>query len=489
MVPMAPRPRLGRLRYVRWTSTRAVGAILTVAEAACRRAGPAPLSITSTPCRRDRHRLAVRAVTGVVTVASLTATGPRSAAASRGPGRAATTAGQDAAEARPQQARDRYAAAAGPPSPPSASARPVPGSPPGTCSRAPATSSAAAPSSSPPSDGVPAPAAPAPAARALRLPPRRPRSRRLHRRAGRDHARSRHLPCPRGHVFVACATRRARPRPASGRARSSPTSTRPAAGSAPTPTSPGSTPRPGRGSRSTRCSSRREAAVAAARQTEGLVDPLLGPAPRPARLRPGLRAARRVAGSLRRLPPAPHRRLAAIGLDLRRLRIPPAPPSTSAPRARPGPPTWCRRRRAAAARQRGGQRRRRPAGRGPGRTAVAGRASPSAPAAAPRRWWPGRRGRPRDLVDPGAALDPGGARRHHLLDPRTGLPAEGAWRTVTAVGATASPPTRPPQPRSCSARAPPAGSRARRRGPAGRRDGACRTVGGWPTTPREGVAA
>jgi len=28
----------------------------------------------------------------------------------------------------------------------------------------------------------------------------------------------------------------------------------------------------------------------------------------------------------------------------------------------------------------------------------------------------------------------GGVRRHHLLDPRTGLPAEGPWRTVTAVG-------------------------------------------------------
>ena len=28
----------------------------------------------------------------------------------------------------------------------------------------------------------------------------------------------------------------------------------------------------------------------------------------------------------------------------------------------------------------------------------------------------------------------GGVRRHHLLDPRTGLPADGPWRTVTAVG-------------------------------------------------------
>lgn len=29
-----------------------------------------------------------------------------------------------------------------------------------------------------------------------------------------------------------------------------------------------------------------------------------------------------------------------------------------------------------------------------------------------------------------------GVRRHHLLDPRTGLPAEEVWRTVTALGAT-----------------------------------------------------
>ncbi|MDR1999875.1 MAG: FAD:protein FMN transferase [Frankiaceae bacterium] len=31
-----------------------------------------------------------------------------------------------------------------------------------------------------------------------------------------------------------------------------------------------------------------------------------------------------------------------------------------------------------------------------------------------------------------------GARRHHLLDPRTGLPAAEVWRTVTATGATCS---------------------------------------------------
>ena len=32
----------------------------------------------------------------------------------------------------------------------------------------------------------------------------------------------------------------------------------------------------------------------------------------------------------------------------------------------------------------------------------------------------------------------GGARHHHLLDPRTGLPARVVWRTVTATGSTCS---------------------------------------------------
>ena len=51
-----------------------------------------------------------------------------------------------------------------------------------------------------------------------------------------------------------------------------------------------------------------------------------------------------------------------------------------------------------------------------------------------------------DLVEGGLATSSTAARRwvrggrewHHLIDPRTGEPARGPWRTVTAVGHTAA---------------------------------------------------
>lgn len=75
-----------------------------------------------------------------------------------------------------------------------------------------------------------------------------------------------------------------------------------------------------------------------------------------------------------------------------------------------------------------------------------------------------------------------GARRHHLLDPRTGLPAREVWRTVTATGATCA------AANTASTAAVVLGAEA----PAWlaehdvtarlvARDGAVRTVGAWPT--------
>ena len=78
-----------------------------------------------------------------------------------------------------------------------------------------------------------------------------------------------------------------------------------------------------------------------------------------------------------------------------------------------------------------------------------------------------------------------GARRHHLLDPRTGLPAAEVWRTVTATGATCT------AANTASTAAVVLGAEA----PAWleehdvtarlvSRDGAVRTVGAWPSDRR-----
>ncbi len=74
-----------------------------------------------------------------------------------------------------------------------------------------------------------------------------------------------------------------------------------------------------------------------------------------------------------------------------------------------------------------------------------------------------------------------GARRHHLLDPRTGLPAPEVWRTVTATGATCT------AANTASTAAVVLGVEAPTwlagHGVTARlvgRDGAVRTVGAWP---------
>jgi len=74
-----------------------------------------------------------------------------------------------------------------------------------------------------------------------------------------------------------------------------------------------------------------------------------------------------------------------------------------------------------------------------------------------------------------------GARRHHLLDPRTGLPAPEVWRTVTATGATCV------AANTASTAAVVLGAEApdwlAERDVTARlvaRDGAVRTVGAWP---------
>ncbi|NYD43279.1 FAD:protein FMN transferase [Nocardioides panaciterrulae] len=84
-----------------------------------------------------------------------------------------------------------------------------------------------------------------------------------------------------------------------------------------------------------------------------------------------------------------------------------------------------------------------------------------------------------------------GVRRHHLLDPRTGQPVAGVWRTVTATGATCV------AANTASTAAVVLGEQAPDwllgHGVDARlvaADGTVRTVGAWPQTPREeGTAA
>jgi thiamine biosynthesis lipoprotein len=116
--------------------------------------------------------------------------------------------------------------------------------------------------------------------------------------------------------------------------------------------------------------------------------------------------------------------------------------------------------------------------------------------------------RPGDQPDEVVALDRGGlatsstqvrrwtrrgARQHHLLDPRTGLPARAVWRTVTATGATCS------AANTASTAAIVLGGEAPAwlavHGVTARLvhlDGGVRTVGAWPADPAadpEGTAA
>ncbi len=114
--------------------------------------------------------------------------------------------------------------------------------------------------------------------------------------------------------------------------------------------------------------------------------------------------------------------------------------------------------------------------------------------------------RPGDPVQALVALDRGGlatsstqvrrwtrhgVRRHHLLDPRTGQPVAGVWRTVTATGATCV------AANTASTAAVVLGERAPDwlvgHGVDARlvaADGTVRTVGAWPEThPEEGTAA
>ena len=255
----------------------------------------------------------------------------------------------------------------------------------------------------------------------------------------RDVRRVRHLRLPR-RAPRATLGRRARARPDAW----SPTSTRRAAGSATTPTSPGPTGSPGRwvDVDPLLVAAVEVAVAAAAAQTGGLVNPLLGrplvqlgydrdlarcgtstdDADRPARprTRPRRLARDRPRPDGRHPHPRRHR----------------ARPRRR--RRRPGRPTWSRpRARAASSASRRGQPRRGRAGR---RTATA-RPWPVAVSEHPGD----ARDRAVRRLDRGGLATsstqvrrwtPAGVRRHHLLDPRTGRPAPEVWRTVTATGPT-----------------------------------------------------
>ena len=209
--------------------------------------------------------------------------------------------------------------------------------------------------------------------------------------------------------------------------RSSPPSTSPAAASAPTPTSPASTPAPAAPVRvGPLLLDAIAVALRAAALTDGIVDPTIGRGADPRRLRPRLRGARRT-----RRPGSSPRGWRAGG----RSRSTPraarcgsrgACASTSAPPRRRWPPTARPRRPP-----------RRPAGAGVlvnlgGDIAVAG--------PAPAGGWPVRvaddhRAPPRGagadaddsrsggLATSSTTVRRWGAGAHHIIDPRTGLPA------------------------------------------------------------------
>ena len=199
------------------------------------------------------------------------------------------------------------------------------------------------------------------------------------------------------------------------------------------------------------------------RDTDGLVAPAARPHAGRARLRPRLRRCSPTTAPRSRPPPRPPARWRAIGLARRRASgSRPAPRSTSAPPARPGPPTCVAR----------GPRRR---ARRPARwSASAATSRVAAPDGEP---WPvavserPARTRRHALVHltaaawppraPGSAAGAAAARaRHHLLDPRTGRPAREVWRTRHRDGPhLRGGQHRQPRPRSCSATTPRPGSR------------------------------
>ena len=171
--------------------------------------------------------------------------------------------------------------------------------------------------------------------------------------------------------------------------------------------------------------------------------PAARPAAGPARLRPRLRRAARRSRTCRpgsTSPPEPRvtRRWRAVEIDPDgAVRVPGGTAldlgATAKAWAADLVATACRGR---ARRRRAGQRgRRRRASPAP-RRAVAGR-DHRAPGHVGRPGGQARRGRAGDLQHRGSAAGRRhGARRHHLLDPRTGLPAAEVWRTVTATGPT-----------------------------------------------------
>ena len=188
------------------------------------------------------------------------------------------------------------------------------------------------------------------------------------------------------------------------------------------------------------CSRRSRVALRAAALTGGIVDPTVGARADPRRLRPGLRADRRL-----RRPGSPPPAVAgwrAVSVDRARRHAcgsRAACGSTSAPRRRRSPPTGRPRRpRGRRGRGRAGQPRRRHRRRRARRPPAAGRSgSPTTIARRPAR--PGqtltpRLRRPGDLEHDRPPL--GRRARTTSSIPRTGRPAVSPWRTVSVAAAT-----------------------------------------------------